>query len=80
MKTFQQIFATVLLALMLGIPALGGDMGGATGPSPAPSPSPLVMVNTSSPTLTAPSATPAVETPTLTEVAFDFLLYALSMY
>ncbi|HXM34475.1 MAG TPA: hypothetical protein VN920_04775 [Pyrinomonadaceae bacterium] len=79
MKTLRQLFATILLALVLGVPAIAGDMGGATSPSPTPSPLALVVANTNNPTFT-PLAIPAVEPPTLTEVAFDFLLCALSMY
>jgi hypothetical protein len=76
MKTLQQLFAAILLALALGIPTFAGDMGGPTTiNSPAPLPTDSIPAVTTAPTPTAPDETgsPAV-------LALNFLLSALSMY
>ena len=80
MKTLQQLFATILLALALVVPALAGDMGGPTSPVPAPSPLPPIVVDVSTPPNSEASAISAGETLPLTDMALDWLFWALSVY
>ena len=78
MKTIQQILATMLLALVLGIPAYAGDM---SGPSSVNSPAPL-PTDTVPPVTTTPPATVPGETgsPALTALTLNLLVSALPMY
>ena len=78
MKTFQQILATILLALAIGIPTYAGDMGGPSSvcsPTPLPTDDVTLVVETSSPTVTGDS-----ESPALMMLALNFVVGALSAY
>lgn len=74
MKTLQQLFATMLLVLAIGIPTCAGEMSGPSRKS-VPAPAPLIIVP--SPPAPAPADPNA---PTLTMLVLDFLASALSMY
>lgn len=78
MKTLQQLFAAILLALALGIPTYAGDVGGpSTVTSPAPLPTDGIPVVTTPPSLTVPGD---VDSPAWTLLTLNFLVSALSMY
>ena len=77
MKTLQQILATILLALVLSISALAGDMGG---PSSMNSSAPLPTDGIPAVTTTSPQVPGETDPPVLTELVLNFLLSALSMY
>jgi hypothetical protein len=78
MKTLQQTLATILLALVLGISAHAGDMGG---PSSMNSCAPLPTDGIPAVTTTSPPQVPGeTNPPVLTELVLKFLVSALSMY
>jgi hypothetical protein len=78
MKTHQRILATILLALVLGIPAYAGDMGGPSSVnSPTPLPTDGVTLVSETPTPTVPGDS---EPPAFTLLALNFLVSALSMH
>lgn len=78
MKTLQQILATILLALVLGIPTYAGDMGG---PSSVNSPGPSPTDGATLVIITPPPAVPGdSEPPAFTMLALNILVRALSMY
>ena len=78
MKTLRQLFATILLALMLGITTYAGDMNGPPGSN---SPDPWPTDNVPTVTKPAPPIVPGDEdSPILTIFALNFLMGALSIY
>lgn len=78
MKTLQQLFAAILLALALGISVYAGDVQGPTGGAPPPlPPDPHAAVTTSPPHIViGETAVP----PDLIVLALDFLMSALSLH
>lgn len=78
MKTLQRVPATILLALVLGIPAYAGDM---SGPPSANCSAPLPTDSVPTVTPTSPTQVPGeTDQPALTNLVLDFLVSALSMY
>jgi hypothetical protein len=80
MKQLRLLFATIVLALALGIPAYAGDMGFPTSPPPPPPPppsAPSVQGETADSAVAAP-APGDVQTPTET-VLLNLLLSALAI-
>ena len=76
MKTVQQLPATILLVLALGIPTFAGDISVPVG-SPPPPPPDHVTTTFNDPTDVAPED---IDLPALTLLALDFLLDAFPMY
>ena len=78
MKNLQQILATILLVLAIGISTYAGDISGPVGgPVPPPPPPDQVSAVINAPTDAAPGD---IDMPAWETLAVDLLWGALSMY